>query len=218
MSIENVRAAKAHTRYKTSDGKQVPGVTTILGVLNKPALVKWANNLGLQGIDSSRYVDKMASIGTLAHYMIQCHLAGEVPDFSAYSPEEIEKANNSLKSYHAWESQHTLKPLLCEAPLISERYRFGGTIDCYCTLNGITTLLDFKTSKAIYPEHIVQVAAYRMLLREHGYPTEVVRVLQIGRDESEGFSERVVIETADHWRVFELCREIYDLKRKVGIA
>ena len=30
---------KAHTVYKTADNKRVPGVTTILGVLNKPALV-----------------------------------------------------------------------------------------------------------------------------------------------------------------------------------
>ena len=44
------KKANAHTQYKLVDGTKVPSVTTVLGILNKPALVKWANNLGLQGI------------------------------------------------------------------------------------------------------------------------------------------------------------------------
>jgi len=65
------KRAKAHQRYRTSDGTIVPGVTTVIGILNKPALVKWANDLGLRGIDSASYVDETARIGTLAHEMVQ---------------------------------------------------------------------------------------------------------------------------------------------------
>ena len=68
------KMSTAHTRYKTSDGQIVPGASTITGLLNKPMLVKWANNLGLQGIDSSKYTDKAASIGTLIHYLVECHI------------------------------------------------------------------------------------------------------------------------------------------------
>ena len=64
------KSSKAHIIYKTSDGKRVPGVTTITGMLDKPGLVKWANNLGLQGIDSAEHVKNLARIGTLAHLMI----------------------------------------------------------------------------------------------------------------------------------------------------
>ncbi|GAI86127.1 unnamed protein product, partial [marine sediment metagenome] len=42
-----------------------------IGVLNKPALVPWANNLGLQGINVKDYVDDKADIGTLAHLNLQ---------------------------------------------------------------------------------------------------------------------------------------------------
>jgi len=56
-----MKRSRAHITYKLADGVPVPGVTTILSVLNKPALVKWANNLGLQGIDSSKYVDEKAA-------------------------------------------------------------------------------------------------------------------------------------------------------------
>lgn len=62
MADKLKKVTKAHTRYYLSDGTLVPGATTVTGLLNKPALVKWANNLGLQGIDSSKYVDKAARV------------------------------------------------------------------------------------------------------------------------------------------------------------
>ncbi len=53
MKTEAVAAkrSKVHTRYKLKNGLLVPGVTTVTGVLDKPALIIWANRLGLQGID-----------------------------------------------------------------------------------------------------------------------------------------------------------------------
>lgn len=33
---------KVHTKYISKDGEQVPGVTTILGILSKPALIHWS--------------------------------------------------------------------------------------------------------------------------------------------------------------------------------
>ena len=64
LEASAAKRGRVHTVYKTKDGKRVPGVTTILGVINKPALVRWANNLGLQGIDSTNYVDATARCGT----------------------------------------------------------------------------------------------------------------------------------------------------------
>ena len=44
MEDKLYKVSQAHTVYKTADGIRVPGVTTVLGVLNKPALIKWAND------------------------------------------------------------------------------------------------------------------------------------------------------------------------------
>lgn len=60
------KASKAHVKYRTKDKVLVPGVTTITNLLNKPYLIKWANDLGLEGIDSTKYRDEAADIGTLA--------------------------------------------------------------------------------------------------------------------------------------------------------
>lgn len=210
------KVSTAHTRYKTADGKTVPGATTITGLLNKPFLVTWANRLGLEGIDSTKYRDEAADIGTLAHAMVQAHLQNEDLDLSTYSPAQISLAENSVLSYLEWEKSHTIEPIICEIPLVSEVHRFGGTVDCYCKLDGVYTLLDFKTGKSIYPEYFVQLAAYAELLQEHGYPVEACRILRIGRDETEGFEDRAASSLPEYFSIFQNLLSVYYTKKKVG--
>ena len=205
--------------YRLPSGKRVVGVTTVLDVLNKPGLVKWANRLGLEGIDVTKYVDKLADVGTCAHYLIQMHLQQAEPNLSSYSPEVVDLAENSFLSYLTWEQKHTIKPILCEAPLVSIEHEFGGTIDVYCELDGGYTLLDCKTSKTIYDEHIYQVSTYRQLLRENNYTVDGVHVLQIPRTEDEAFDDRLLSETQlnNGWQVFLACLKLYNLKKAVGM-
>jgi len=207
--------AKAHTRYRLVDGTIVPGVTTITGLLNKPALVPWANKMGLQGIDTSKYVEEMAQIGTLAHNMILCHYKNTEPDLSDYTPNQIELAENCLLSYWSWEKQHTIEPIIVEEPIVSELMRYGGMPDCYCKLNGKPVLLDFKTGKAIYPEYFYQVSAYANLLIERDYPISEIRILRIGRDEDEGFEEHGIQYWGKHFEIFEHLLAIYHLQKEI---
>lgn len=208
--------SKAHTIYKTADGKRVPGATTITGLLNKPHLIKWANNLGLEGIDSSKYTDEAAAVGTLAHALIQAHLQGETLDTSMFSPTQVDLAENAVLSFYEWASRHTIEPIVCEIPMVSEKLRYGGTVDCYCKLDGKPTLVDFKTGKAIYEEYFVQTAGYKNILEEHGYPVEEVKILRVGRDETEGFEERTVKDTTKYFMIFQNLLDIYYIKKELG--
>lgn len=208
-------ASRAHTVYKLADGTRVPGATTITGLLNKPHLVRWANKLGLEGIDSSKYTDEAAAVGTLAHAMVQAHLQGETIDTSLYSPMQVELAENSLLSFFEWASRHTIEPIICEIPMVSEKLRFGGTVDCYCKLDGKPTLVDFKTGKAIYDEYFVQTSAYKELLIEHGHPVEEIKILRIGRDETEGFEERSISDSRKYFEIFQNLLKIYYLKKEL---
>lgn len=208
--------SKAHTVYKTSDGKRVPGATTITGLLNKPFLIVWANRLGLEGIDSTKYRDEAADIGTLAHAMIQAHLQKEEMDLSNYTPAQISLAENAVISYFEWEKGHTVEPIFCEKGLVSDAKCYGGTVDCYCKLDGIPTLLDFKTGKAIYDEYFVQLSGYANLLKEHGYQVDDCKILRVGRDETEGFEERSVGSLDAYFGIFESLLSVYYLKKKVG--
>jgi len=210
--------SKQHTVYKLKDGTRVPGVTTILGVLNKPALVPWANNLGLQGIKVREYVDDKAAIGTLAHQMIADHLRKQETDTSDYTAKQIDKAENSLLSYFEWEKSHTIEVILVEKPLVSEIYRFGGSIDSLVWLDGLLTLPDIKTSKGIYPEMLTQVVAYLQLVMESVYgldDTPKGMIIRVGRDETEGFETKQVTHVEERWELFKHCLEIYNLQKEL---
>jgi len=208
------KKVRAHTIYKNKADEIVPGVTTVLGILNKPALVKWANNLGLQGIDSTKYVSDLASIGTLTHSMIEGHLMASPPDLSEYSPDEITKAKVAFEKYLKWEKEQKLEPILIEKLLVSELFQFGGQIDLYAKLNGKRCLIDFKTCKTIYPEHMYQLAAYQSLLIENGFAVNSALILRVGRDESEGFEVKEAGDLQKDWQIFEHALEIYKLKKE----
>ncbi len=207
------RRARVHTVYRLADGTKVPGVTTVLGVINKPQLVKWANNLGLQGIDSSSYVDATARIGTLAHEMIQEYLGGPEWDRSAFTREEIDTAENAVLSFYEWERQtgHKMETVAIEMPVVSETFGYGGTVDWLGYIDGKLWLVDIKTSKGLFPEHEYQVSAYDRALFELGYEVAGVRLLRVGRSEDEGFDDHVLsnVQLNAGWKVFTSALDLY---------
>lgn len=224
MNVEtnSAKKAKAHTIYKTSKGR-VPGVTTITGVLAKPALVPWANKLGLQGVEVAKYVDDLAEIGTLAHYMIECHVKNQIvvneiikPDLSDYSKNQIDSAETSFLKYLDWENKNDVKYIASELQLVSENHQYGGQVDIYAEVNGKKTLIDIKTCKAIYSDHYLQVGGgYAILLEENGYKVDDVRIVRVGRSEEEGHeAEDKQVPLIDvNKKKFLLCREIYELNK-----
>jgi hypothetical protein len=207
---------KAHIRYRLADKTIVPGITTVLGLLNKPALVPWANKLGLKGIDVSKYVDDKADIGTLGHAFVTDKLEGKETDTSDYSQNQIDAAMNCALSFWEWEKNNRIEEVyFCERPLVSEVYRFGGTLDIYAKVNGRKEIIDLKTGTGIYAEHIYQVSTLKKLLEEHGHEVEGVRALNIPRTEDESFAEKVPSEKEMDagWQIFLHLLGVYQLKK-----
>lgn len=205
----------AHVVYRARDGAVLPGTTTALSVLAKPALIQWAWKLGTEGQDYRRVRDSAADVGTLAHYLILCHLRRETPDVSDYPPAIVDLAENAVLAYWEWEKAHTLHTILCEQPLVSEMHRYGGTVDWYGELDGVRTLMDFKTSKAIYDEHYHQLAAYAELLAENSHQVAQTRILRIGRTPDETFDDRKVNNLEAHWTIFRACLDIWYAQKRL---
>lgn len=224
MADKPQRKDRGHQIYRLADGTRVPGVTAIVGVMDKPALVRWANNLGLRGIDSSKYVDALADSGTLAHYLAECDLIGVEPDqgyLAEFSKVDIDRAETSLIKLWDWRREHTIKVIAHELQLVSEKHRFGGTCDLFAEIDGVPTLVDIKTCKALYgrtDEKWTQVAGYHLLLLENGYEARDWRILRIGREEREGFEYAQIPDLALHVARFLVCRELYDLNMRLGRA
>lgn len=211
--------SKAHTRYKLPDGKRCPGVTTITGQLgwNKQILVNWANKKGLEGINTSKYVDDKAEIGTLAHKIVTDSLLGNTTCTDDYSMNQIKSAQNSADSFFNWARGKEIEPILIETPLIYERLKYGGTPDIYAKIDGEYELIDLKTSSRIYDEMVIQVTAYNMLLWEHGHSIEKTRILNIPRTSGESFIERDITNEAMNaaWEIFIKLLGIYKLKKEL---
>ena len=215
-AVRKRSAAKAG--YYLADGSRVPSVTTVLGIIAKPALVKWANNLGLQGIDSTKYVDELATIGTLAHDMILSDLRGEKPSDVTQGMDEhtVGMAENCFISYLSWRKGKDVRPVLIEESLTSEIHRFGGRCDFYGDVDGVRTLIDFKTGKGIWPEHFYQLAAYSHLLFENGHDRPAVSmILNIPRAESESFDTKGRTDLAREWDLFIHALSIYRLQHEI---
>lgn len=219
MSVKTVSShTKLHTKYITKNGQVVPSVTTILSELAKPALIHWAWKLGTEGVDYRKHTDELALVGKLLHSMILHHLKQEEcpqDELNEYSKKQIDLAENSFISFLEWEKGHKIEPVLLETPLVSEKLLIGGTPDYYGLVDGVPELLDFKTGKSIYDEYAYQLAGYEMILEENGYPVKRRRILRVGRDENEGFDEKLYQDLNCEKEIVIACRNIYYLKKEI---
>ena len=108
------------------NGTYVPGSTTILGLLDKPFLVPWANKLGKQQIDVQEYVDQAAKQGELIHLILDSHIMKEEIDLDKYSDEEIRIGEEAFNRYMEWERNHTI-----EFPEVEKEQNSAYNCKCY---------------------------------------------------------------------------------------
>lgn len=211
------RYSRPHTIYKLSDGRIVPGVTSVIaassGAEKVNNLIRWANRLGKEGYDAATESALLAEIGSCTHELIRAHLKQVEPDLSCFAANLQEEAQNCFDLYLQWEKAHTIKPSLVECPMVSEQYGYGGTLDLYAEIDGRLWLVDFKTG-GVYDDAFIQSAAYRYMLLEHGYRVDDALVLQIPRKK-----ERFAVYECDNWQhdfeVFLACLHLYNLRKAV---
>ena len=209
---------KAHTKYITRDGRVVPSVTTIINDSlgwNKQQLIAWARKLALAGTDPNKARDEAADIGTLAHYLIQCHLQGTKPDTSQYSPANVDKAENCFLAYLEWEKGHIQKVIATEQQMVSEKYLYGGTADLVAIVDGELAIVDYKSSNGLYPEYKIQVAAYLKVYEEIEGVLPKGHLLQLGKEDG-SFTHHCLGNLDKEWEVFQHCLAIYRLKREIA--
>jgi len=197
---------KAHTVYKNAAGVRLPGVTTVLNELNKPALIGWANRMGLEGIDSTKFVDAAARVGTVAHARIEAYLHGLELDESNITPEELDLSANGFIRFMEWWDRSHLVCLGSELRLVSEKWQVGGTLDVLAkdTLTGERVLVDVKTGSGIYREARMQTAAYAAMYEEtHEEKIERVVIARVGKTLDDVFELQEVFNRPAYEAAFE---------------
>ncbi len=59
---------KPHQKYYLKDGRQVTGASSVAKIGDDTGgLVKWANSMGLKGVDTNTVRDAAADAGTVCH-------------------------------------------------------------------------------------------------------------------------------------------------------
>lgn len=207
---------KTHQQYRLRSGTLVPGVTTVLNLLDKPAIHFWIAKLTREGQDWTKVRDQAADIGTISHYLILCDLRHETPDLSDYAQADIEKAHNALRSYHAWKSHNDIVPIGVEESLVSEKWGYGGTFDLYATVNGAATIIDFKTSGALYADYSTQIAAYCELVKENKGVMPQGKLIRINKANNDDFESKTVDMLDKRFELFRHLLRVYTLQKELA--
>ncbi len=123
---------------------------------------------GVKAADRAR--DQAATIGTAVHAGIEWQIRTALGEDAGPEPRLPDAAAWAVESWKDWARSVQLEPLALERVVYCEDCGYAGTMDLYAQVNGIATVLDWKTSRAIYPEAFLQNVAYRHAAARLGLP------------------------------------------------
>lgn len=149
---------------------------------------------------SQKELDKASAIGSQAHEWIEHNIKAQLMHDVGPCPVISAPSMIAVGAWERWKNSVNFKPLLCEQPVWSHKYKYAGTMDLMAEINGRPTLLDWKTGKAIYQESYLQNVAYRQAVREMGlFDGEIdgmiVRLPKVETDPE--FEVRKIMESED---------------------
>ncbi len=202
--------------YKTSDGITVPSVTTVISRFKESgALVHWAWQQGIDGKDYRKTRDNAASIGTIAHAMMECHIKGREFKIDPAVPDDImEKAMSAFKQFLAWSSVTKFTVTHSEIRLVSDKYGYGGTIDAPM-ITDKRSMGDWKTSRGLFTDYLIQVAAYGNLWNEH-FPNDPItggfHIIKFDKTYG-GFTHKYWEKLDEAWEAFKYMLSLYKIDK-----
>jgi len=216
------KSARAHIVYKNAKQQRIPGVTTIVGQRAKH-LERWVAKIVRDGYDYDEYMRAAANVGSAGHEMIQARLEGRKPSLHGYTREELRYALNVRDAFKRWAKEVELETVFCELPMVSEELQVGGTLDWYGRIDGVLSVIDFKSSDSgIYLDNLIQVAQYARMAVELGYEVDQFGIVRTGKERGAYPEVKLypyhAVETGQLHQVFEYLRELYELDKTLKKA
>jgi hypothetical protein len=175
--------------YFLKDNTRAPSVTQIIGRFKESGAL--INRAFREGVEQGRarvqvpnlYRKKAAEIGTTVHKMVELVITdthpieGELRRLVAKLPDKAmrESAWEAFNAFLSWEEDIAVKYVDQEIGLVSERHRYGGTIDAIGHVNGAgAALLDWKTSSRVHTDHLIQLAVGKRITRINRSPEDFI--------------------------------------------
>ncbi|MCW2953239.1 MAG: hypothetical protein JWQ48_2409 [Conexibacter sp.] len=202
----------SHRYWLINGDERAPAVsvTSALKVLDKPALVSWAEACGAEGAaklaklgqlddvapdraifqvrrhnlgcDAKR--DEGAKRGTSTHAVLESYARDRsLPPISAFPVEQ----RGFYQGLARWLLVARPVPQYIERVVGSARHGYAGRLDMRATIDGRDVIVDLKTSARgiVYPEAHLQAAAYALADEECGAPpADGIVIVAVGVDGS----------------------------------
>ena len=162
--------------YWDKDGKPYISVTTILQVLDKPALRYWFGREVYRAVVVDPGLSEKSALGapyrksktamsrgTTVHSIVESYkhtkkyLKGVSKEFKPYA-----------QAFYNWYEDNDVEILENEKTVLSKKYGIAGTLDLTFKFvkKGRLFIADVKTGKDIYPEVFLQLSAYKYAYEE----------------------------------------------------
>lgn len=157
-------------------------------------------------------------VGHEAHTLIEGHLKGE----AVFPPEDI-KSRECADRAIDWMGKVGLQPVAVESYVYSRRNRCAGMLDTLAYVEDELAIVDWKSSKAIYPEYWLQTAAYQGFHQEEtGDRVQRRYLVKLGKEDGqiEVQSRSGITKFKEDWQGFlgalRLTRSLERLKGDHG--
>ena len=168
-------------RFYAVEDKHFPSITTVLGAIPKPGLIKWRKSVGEE---AARWeMNRAARRGSATHTLVEQYLKGETPSIRDVLPLGMFRL---LKPYlDQVDNIHALEQIM-----YSNILTVAGQVDCIAEYNGKLSVIDFKTANkervdSWNENYYIQCTAYAIMYEElFGTPIEQIVILQAGEDGS----------------------------------
>jgi genome maintenance exonuclease 1 len=155
------------------DGIDMPSVTTILNIINKPALIPWAAKQGAKAVIKDPILYDTPQAAAAAIYTIdsgekatdrgkEAHTVAEAYAHAILkgTQDQFTSDNPYFKAIKAFFDQVRPDPLAIEVVLFNTEHQYAGTADLIAKVGDKLAIIDWKTSKFVFDEMQLQLVAY----------------------------------------------------------
>lgn len=225
------------THTYTINGKPATGVTSIIAVLAKPALIGWSARMACEYIDgfvresgqtidwgafiSSGDWDKLLGLARTAHTKKKEAAGVHGTDTHALVEQWVNDQINGIvrdidykpiAPFIKWANENVSRFLFAERRMFNKELFIAGTADfAYVDKKGRRIVGDFKTSGGVWGiDYFLQVAAYKMLAEAEGdEPYDGMVIVRQGKKGSSDFEVQYLYDYTTYKNAFLACLTLY---------
>jgi len=193
--------------YLTPSGAHYPSVSSVMGKINQGVIVAWRKRVGEH--EATRVSTDAAGRGTNLHKVCESYLNNDL------TPEEVlalpERTDKLFRQLRPWLDHHVEQVHGTEVPLYSDTMKLAGTCDLIISVDGILTVVDYKTSskpkrREWVQHYILQCAAYALMINERTglrVPQVAILIAVEGQTEPTIFCEKTRDHMVDLYKVLK---------------